>query len=66
MHYIHTVLLQNDTVGTLRTIQPADHLLGHTVTVELTDQNGNPIQATGEVVEILVSESLPDLPPSIG
>lgn len=45
-----TVLLANDTVGTIKA--QAVHV-GDTVTVELHDENGMPIKATGEVVEIL-------------
>ncbi|HFQ6947256.1 TPA: hypothetical protein ACHSL7_002217 [Klebsiella pneumoniae] len=45
-----TVLLNDDTVGTL-TADSVDE--GQTVTVNLHDENGNPITATGTVVDIL-------------
>ena len=46
----YTVALANDTVGTI--IAEAVSV-GDTVPVPLRDENGMPIQATGEVVEIL-------------
>ena len=51
----HTVLLEDDTTGWVRI--PADQdpetLVGETATVNLHDENGLHIQATGIVAEIL-------------
>ena len=46
----YTVLLNDGTVGTL-IVDSVDE--GQNVTVDLQDENGNPITATGTVVEIL-------------
>jgi len=48
---IATVLLKDDTVGTLTT--DTEELDGMTVTVNTGDENGNPIQKTGEVKAVL-------------
>lgn len=49
----YTVLLNDGTVGTLivDSVDSVDE--GQNVTVDLHDENGNPITATGTVVEIL-------------
>lgn len=57
---IYTVALQNGTVGTIDsdTIdgQSAENFIGEIVNVHLHDENGNPIEAQGELAEVL-SES---------
>lgn len=50
---IYTVLLQDDTVGTLSSDMPEDALIGTQVTVDLHDENGMPIKTSGKVVEVL-------------
>lgn len=50
---IYTVLLQDDTVGTISIDMPEDALIGTQVTVDLHDENGMPIKASGTVVEVL-------------
>lgn len=52
----YTVALADDTVGTI-TAEAVS--VGDTVTVTLHDENGMPIQATGEVVEILEEDWMP-------
>lgn len=44
-----TYLLKDGTAGTAT----AGHEVGETVTVQLHDENGMPIERTGEVVEVL-------------
>jgi len=46
-----TVLLTNDTVGTIvtETVSIGDH-----VTVDLHDENGMPTKVSGDVAEILI------------
>ena len=46
-----TVLLNDDTVGTLATDTP--DIEGHTVTIDLRDENGKRIQKTGKVKAVL-------------
>ncbi|MCK9510732.1 MAG: hypothetical protein M0R28_05850 [Pigmentiphaga sp.] len=50
---IYTVLLQDSTVGMLSSDMPEDALIGTQVTVDLHDENGMPIKASGTVVEVL-------------
>lgn len=56
---IYTVLLDNGTVGTINddTLdgQNAESFVGDIVTVHLHDENGNPIEASGKLVEVLES-----------
>jgi hypothetical protein len=55
-----TVLLQNDTIGTIDsdTIdgQHADAFVGEVVKVHLHDENGMPITVEGRLVEVLSAE----------
>lgn len=54
---IYTVRLEDNTVGTINsdTIdgQTADDFMGGIVNVHLHDENGNPIEIEGKLVEIL-------------
>jgi len=47
----YTILLTDGTVGTLTTDKEPEY--GATVTVELQDVNGDPIEKIGKVEEIL-------------
>lgn len=47
------VRLQDDTCGTVLLQRKEDDLIGEEVTVELNDENGNRIQKTGIVEDIL-------------
>lgn len=56
----YTVLIKDGTIGTIGTInndtlgeQPANDLIGKVVNVHLSDENGNPIEVRGELVEVL-------------
>jgi hypothetical protein len=55
-----TVRLANDTVGTIcaDTLdgQHASAFIGEIMNVHLHDENGNPIEVEGELVEILEEE----------
>jgi hypothetical protein len=53
---IYTVLLDNATVGTLTSDMEESALMGLPVTVDLRDENGLPIKASGKVVEVLESK----------
>ena len=46
-----TVVLNDDTVGTLATDTP--DIEGHTVTIDLRDENGKRIRKTGKVKAVL-------------
>ena len=49
-----TVLLKDGTVGTINSdTQHANDFIGEVVTVHLSDENGNPIEVQGELVEVL-------------
>lgn len=52
-----TVLLQDGTVGTIHSDtlgeQHADDFIGEVVNVHLHDENGNPIEVQGQLVEVL-------------
>ena len=49
-----TVLLKDGTVGDITlSEQQADDLIGEVVNVHLHDENGNPIEVQGELVEVL-------------
>lgn len=54
---IYTVLLEDGTVGTIdsKTIygQSAVAFMGEAVTVYLHDENGNPIERRGKMVDVL-------------
>jgi hypothetical protein len=54
---IYTVALEDGTVGTINddTLdgQSADAFIGETVNVHLHDENGNPIEVQGKLVEVL-------------
>ena len=54
---IYTVLLHDDTIGTINddTLdgQQADHFVGEIVQVHLHDENGNPITRYGVLEDIL-------------
>ena len=54
---IYTVLLDDDTVGTLDSGklngQSAEALIGDLVEVRLHDENGNPVSVQGVLKEIL-------------
>ena len=51
----YTILLEDGTTGwvSIPADQDPETLVGTTATVNLSDENGLPIQATGTVVEIL-------------
>ena len=53
----YTVLLADDTVGTIYSDtldgQPAEDFIGEIVNVHLHDENGNPIEREGRLVEVL-------------
>ncbi len=53
----YTVRLSDDTVGTITSetidYQPIQGFIGEVMTVHLRDENGNPIEVTGELVEVL-------------
>lgn len=53
----YTVRLADDTVGTIcdSTLdgQSIEAFIGEVVNVHLSDENGNPIQVRGELVEVL-------------
>jgi hypothetical protein len=50
-----TVRLENETIGTYKDIDDrhAESLIGKKVVVHLIDENGNPIERRGKLVEIL-------------
>lgn len=56
----YTVLLSNGTVGSINdeTLngQSAEDFIGEVVRVKLHDENGNPIEDEGELIEVLESE----------
>lgn len=56
---IYTVLLDDDTTGTINSDtldgQSAVAFVGETVNVHLHDENGNPIEKEGTLVEVLES-----------
>jgi hypothetical protein len=60
MNTIYTVLLDDDTVGTISsdTIdgQSAEGFIGEVMNVHLHDENGNPIERQGRLVEVLSAE----------
>jgi len=53
----YTVLLADDTVGTIYSDtldgQAAEDFIGEIVNVHLHDENGNPIEREGRLVEVL-------------
>lgn len=56
-----TVLLDDDTVGTVNedTIDgDLNDFIGETLNVHLRDENGNPIEKAGKIVEILDEENI--------
>lgn len=54
---IYTVLLEDGTTGTINSDtldgQSAEAFVGETVNVHLHDENGNPVEREGELVEVL-------------
>ena len=56
----YTVLLSNSTVGSINdeTLngQSTEDFIGEMVRVKLHDENGNPIEYEGELIEVLESE----------
>lgn len=54
---IYTVALEDGTVGTINDntldVQSAEAFIGEVVNVHLHDENGNPIEAQGKLVEVL-------------
>lgn len=54
---IYTVALEDGTVGTISDStldgQSADAFIGEVVTVHLHDENGNPIEAQGKLIDVL-------------
>jgi len=62
MNTIYTVLLEDETIGTISsdTIdgQSADDFVGEVVTVRLHDENGNEIQKEGRLVEVLEEDEV--------
>lgn len=54
---IYTVLLSNGTVGKINSDtldgQSVEDFIGEVVNVHLSDENGNPIQAEGRLIEVL-------------
>ena len=57
MYTIYTVLLEDNTVGTISSDtldgQSAEAFIGDIVNVRLHDENGNEIQKEGRLVEVL-------------
>ena len=57
MNITYTVLLKDATVGTISADtlggQSAEDFIGEQVNVHLYDENGNPIERTGELIEVL-------------
>lgn len=53
----YTVLLDDDTTGTVVSSLSEDALIGQHMTVSLHDENGTPIERVGKVVEVLESDS---------
>ena len=57
MYTIYTVLLEDNTVGTISSDtldgQSAEDFVGDIVNVHLHDENGNPIEREGRLVEVL-------------
>ncbi|WP_155683836.1 hypothetical protein [Dickeya poaceiphila] len=54
-------MLDDDTVGTVNedTIDgDLNDFIGETLNVHLRDENGNPIEKTGKIVEILDEENI--------
>lgn len=53
----HNVMLKDNTVGTINAdsidYQDIRDFVGETVNVHLHDENGNPIEVQGELVEVL-------------
>lgn len=53
----HTVVLENGTVGTIAAdtidYQDIDGFIGEIMTVKLHDENGNLIEQSGRLVEVL-------------
>lgn len=60
MHTIYTVLLEDNTVGTISSDtldgQSAGDFIGEIVNVHLHDENGMPIERRGRLVEVLTEE----------
>ena len=56
----YTVRLSNNTIGSVfsGTIddQPIENFVGETLNVHLRDENGNPIEISGKMVEVLDTE----------
>ena len=54
---IYTVLLETGTVGTIDSDtldgQSANDFIGERVTAHLHDENGNPVEVQGTLVEVL-------------
>ena len=53
MEKLYTVRLENNTIGTLSTLDPLEDYIGIRVTVSLHDENGNDIEQTGILDEVL-------------
>ena len=53
----HTVRLEDDTIGTVDTDsldgQHPSNFVGEVVNVHLHDENGNPIEVSGKLAEVL-------------
>lgn len=52
----YIVQLDDDTVGTLSSDMTEDALVGLSVTIDLHDENGQAIKASGKIVEVLESK----------
>jgi len=54
---IYTVRLADDSIGTINNNtfdgQPAENFIGEIVNIHLQDENGNPLEVEGRLVEIL-------------
>lgn len=50
----YTVMLKDGTIGTITFKEEhANDFIGKVISVNLTDENGNPIKVQGELVEVL-------------
>lgn len=62
MDIIYVVRLEDETGGTIHSDtlggRPAEDFIGEIVNVHLYDQNGNPIEKRGRLVEVLETREL--------